>query len=289
MNSQQMSRTRVVGYPVLWRTPRKVHGVDALEVVAPSVRLSSHEGLPVICVINHDESKMLASTADGLSLVRDGLGVRVSFEIPATPPGAELRAALNAQTVRGGSFRWRAEDGAVYRWSVARRPWVRTIQSAVLREVTICIGRTPAFAGTWVTGAGSRMAPYWERLAETAHTAYGKVENSNDSADVVITLRHHVGVVGQLLDLIDKKFSFGIESDIAAESRSVEAALTKNPGARTIDVRYGRSVNSVLEVARRREAVIGKPSGGERPPQSAASLAPGAAPPPSPQDHKGDP
>lgn len=245
-----------VGYPIVWHAPRPLDRLDAIETVAPTIRLSSSEGEPVIACIDHDaKAKTLVTTATGLLLEHDSIGLRAEFAVPGTLPGRELRDALLFGRVGGGSFRWRHSNGATYRWRVGKRPWVREIHNVLVTEVTIAVHGRPAFPQTWASSASPGLEKHFETLARQARRIAATAPQ-DIQADVVLALpyrrRSWTDEIAEAL---------GIDLDIRREHDRVKATLEKNPTARVIDVRYARTIESALAVIRRREQQQQNPPG----------------------------
>lgn len=120
-----------------------------IEMVHPGAFIRSLASPPngrQTLVVDHDDSKLLASTATGrLHLAEDSTGLLVEGKIPDTTAGRDLRELGEAGEIAGMSFEFSAtKAGAPF--SADRRK--RTLREVKLFHVTALTGKTPAYAQT---------------------------------------------------------------------------------------------------------------------------------------------
>jgi HK97 family phage prohead protease len=233
------------GYSILFDVARPLRGLPAVESVAPTTLTRAlAERQPIVCVINHDRGKVLASTADGsLELRLERVGVRSAFDILDTPAGNELLAAWASGRVSGGSFAFGLTHGAVFRWHVRETPWRREIVAALVDELTLTTAPSrPAFADTWSGSVmlSPEMRRRFARLDQHSGSRY--LEKAPPPADLVLTLPAGRVLFPQIGDPRPAR-------EYKAVTRAVESSRRD---LSTIDVRYGRTVASTLAVQRRR-------------------------------------
>lgn len=238
---------KLIGYPVLFATPYSpAPGVE--EVISPRVmERSLREHANIKCLLNHDAAKEVACLDDGTLRLQMGPdGVRIEIDVADdTAPRRDLLAALDAGTIRGGSFGWTMLRN---RWHLGRTPVRVEVIEALVSETSIIIApHTPRFAGTWVRALGPQMLALhrhleWQRARCTAAPPQVVAELA---PDLVLTLpRPSYGRWGPLIRML--------EDQMAPEWRAVQAATLTHPHAKTIDVRYARSVKSAHDAMRRR-------------------------------------
>lgn len=245
-----MSAARLGGYVVVFGVPRQVVGVPAVEVISPSVRLGG-EGEPVSLLWSHDSNRVLAPQGRGLEIRRDGRGIFVFAHIPEPP--RELLEALADNTPLGGSTAWRYADGCRAIWNVACSPWRREVTLAALREVSVT--PRPAFASTSVRVLTHETEARWRRVWQPWVIP---PLVTHPQPDVTIE-----GPKGHLLyrEIAGLFAARGVEYDAWREHGAVQRAVAAHPAARTIAVRYARTVQSAQAVMNRRAAAAATTGG----------------------------
>jgi uncharacterized protein len=239
---------KLSGYPLVFDSPRPLRGLDAVETCGPALFARTlTERRVVRALINHDEKKVVATTADGtLDLRVESRGVRAAFTIPDTAPGLELLTSWLRGEVRGGSFAFAFRHGVRARWHVHERPWRREMLEAVIDEITIAVGgAVPAFRDTWAGVLGPELRRLQAQLDR--HPVLTNRAHGHAIAPADVTLTRSVDPV-----LFPKLWgAFGIDRRMELEHADVERAVTAHPHARTVDVRYPRRVDSAVEASRR--------------------------------------
>ena len=239
-----MMTRRLIGYPIVFDVPYSpIPGFE--EVIAPSVlerALRERENIELI--LNHDRKKQVACTDDGtLRLQVDAHGVRAEIDIPDSPAGRELLAALDGGTIRGGSFGWTPLRN---RWHLDRRPVRASVVDAVVHELSIIISpKQPRYASTWATALGPKMHALYRRLDGQRARFAPPARAAEPPADLVLELRRQsFGMWTPLMRLF--------VDQMVPEWREVHEAARRHPTAKTIDVVYRRTLRSLQEVMRRR-------------------------------------
>jgi len=237
----------LVGDVIVFGAPRAVVGVPGVvESVSPTVRLGS----AVELLWEHRKDAVLARQGQ-FQLERDERGLRLGYEIAR---GQEAAWRSRVRRRIGCSFGWRPHrDGAVYRWYAAETPARREIVSAELFEVSLT--PHPAYRGTWAHLLDGDLERRWRHLKLQAR-CWPKpraVESRAAAADLVIDAPPPT-LVRVLLDAFDGLA--GVEETIANEYQTVLAAHRRHPHARTIEVRYPRSLRSAEAATARHAAKL---------------------------------
>jgi HK97 family phage prohead protease len=258
-------KVKILGYPILFASPyTPTAGVE--EVISPRVlEYSLRERANIQCLLNHDKLKPVAALDDGsLRLTVESAGVRAEVGVDdSTPARRELLAALDAGTIRGGSFGWTMLRN---RWHLDRSPVRVEVVDALVREVTIVTApHSPRYKATWAAELGPCMESLYRRLDQQRIRCGARASDPEPAADLVLTLEPpSYGMWGPVMRLL--------EDHVEPEWRAVREAARRNPRARIIDVRYARTLKSCEEVMRRRFP----------PPVAAHSSPIPPAPPPAP-------
>jgi HK97 family phage prohead protease len=236
---------RLSGYPIVFASPyspaRGVEEVVGRRVLEHSLR----EHANVKCLLNHDAAKQVASLDDGsLRLLVDSLGVRAEVDVDdSTAATRELLAALDAGTIRGGSFGWTMLRN---RWHLDRSPVRVEVTDALVHEVSVILApHRPRYAGTWAGALGPGMAKLYHHLDQQRARCVSRLSAPEPAADLVLTLKpNSYGMWAPLMRLL--------EDQTAPEWKAVQEASRQHPSAKIIDVRYARTVKSCQEVVHRR-------------------------------------
>jgi hypothetical protein len=187
----------------------------------------------------------VASLDDGsMRLLVDALGVRAEVDVDdSTPARRELLAALDAGTIRGGSFGWVMLRN---RWHLDRLPVRVEVIDALVHEISfITAPHSPRYRDTWAGALGPGMAKLYHRLDQQRARCMSRACAPEPAADLVLTLKpNFYGMWAPIMRLL--------EDQTAPEWKAVQEAARCHPDVRTIDVRYLRTVRSCEEVVRRR-------------------------------------
>jgi HK97 family phage prohead protease len=128
------SRT-IVGRPVVYNSRSEDLG-GFVEVIAPQA-FSDSMGRDIRALIEHDSSKLLARTASGtLKIFEDDKGLLVEINPPNTRTADELLESIKRGDISGMSFGFSVPLGGDS-WDLNSTPELRTVNKAVLHEVTI--------------------------------------------------------------------------------------------------------------------------------------------------------
>lgn len=255
----------VIGYPVLFGVPYSpAPGVE--ETISPRImERSLGERANVKCLLNHDKAKPVACVDDGtLRLLVDSLGVRAEVDVgDDTPADRELLAALDAGTIRGGSFGWTMLRN---RWHLDRSPVRSEVVDALVSEVSIILApKSPRYRDTWAAALGPGMSKLYRRLDQQRARCGSRACAPEPAADLVLTLpRPSWGRWAPLMRLL--------QDHTATEWKAVQVAAGQHPNAKIIDVRYARTLASCRDVLRRR---FPQPAAD---PKTATAPAPGSRP-----------
>jgi HK97 family phage prohead protease len=235
---------RLLGYPIVFGAAYNP-APDVEEVIAPCVlerALREHENIKLL--VNHDAKKQVASLDDGtLRLQVEPHGVRAEFDVPDSPAGRELKAALDAGAICGGSFGWTPLKN---RWLLNRSPIRVEVRDAIVHEVSIILApKRPRYRDTWAAALGPGLAARYRQL-DLQRARFGPPSRAAEpAADLVLTLRRpSYGWFEPLMRLF--------VDQMAPEWKEVQAAARQHPHAKIIDVVYRRSLKSYQEVMRRR-------------------------------------
>lgn len=138
--------TRVIrGYALVWGQPSIL--TTHHEVVVPeALDRTRRERRDVQALVNHEWRRRLAKLSNGsLRLRPDTTGLGVELIVPTDALGTEVTEALARGEATGWSFSFRP---LTLLWDVAAAPITRTITDCTISEVSLLLGKTPAFKAT---------------------------------------------------------------------------------------------------------------------------------------------
>ncbi|CAK8743459.1 hypothetical protein SODG_006595 [Sodalis praecaptivus] len=126
----------LTGYAVKWNSRSHVLFDEFVEQFAPyAFRDHLAAGQDVLALWEHDPKSLLGRTASGtLALHEDETGLHFSLNPPDTQLGRDVLTMVERGDITGVSFGFRSLKDA---WDTASQPYVRTVHSAELREITI--------------------------------------------------------------------------------------------------------------------------------------------------------
>ena len=166
--------TRVAASVTLAASGRTLEGYAAVfneetnlgafrEVILPGAFASSMDK-DIICLVDHDFSKVLGRTRSGtLRLAEDRRGLRFSVDLPDTNLAHDVLALVQRGDLGGCSFGFNVAPGGEH-WQGKRRE----LRSVILHEISL-VSAWPAYKSTSVS-ARSQMPPKvmaLERLLRT--------------------------------------------------------------------------------------------------------------------------
>ncbi|MBA3735174.1 MAG: HK97 family phage prohead protease [Actinobacteria bacterium] len=148
------------------------------EKIAPGA-FESVLGADVRALLNHDANEVLGRTKAGtLRLFDEQRGLRFELDLPDSPLGENVRAAVKRGDV----------DGASFRFEVGEEDWageVRTIKSVkALHDITVAT--YPAYAAASVELRTRQEAPKMEEAVEEHE---GAEERSKEEAEATVSAR----------------------------------------------------------------------------------------------------
>lgn len=121
-----------------------------VEIIAPGAFKDSMNN-DIRALIEHDPTKILGRTSAGtLRLIEDSKGILVEITPPNTRTAEELLESIERRDIQGMSFGFSVPQGGDD-WNVEADPALRTVNQALLREVTITA--LPAYKETDVSVA----------------------------------------------------------------------------------------------------------------------------------------
>ncbi|MGX8940530.1 HK97 family phage prohead protease [Symbiopectobacterium sp. Eva_TO] len=126
----------LTGYAVKWNSCSHVLFDEFVEQFAPyAFRDHLAAGQDVLALWEHDPKSLLGRTASGtLALHEDETGLHFALNPPDTQLGRDVLTMVERGDITGMSFGFRALKDY---WNIARKPHVRTVQRAELKEITI--------------------------------------------------------------------------------------------------------------------------------------------------------
>lgn len=140
------SRT-IIGRPVVYNSRSEDLG-GFVEVIAPHAFRESM-GRDIRALIEHDPSKLIGRTSSGtLRVKEDSQGILVEIDPPNTRTADELLESIQRKDISGMSFGFSVPPGGDH-WDVEQAPALRTVNAALLHEVTITA--LPAYKATDVS------------------------------------------------------------------------------------------------------------------------------------------
>ncbi len=119
---------------------------DFTEIISPrAFRASLASGRDVVCVVDHDTTRLLARTRSGtLKLGEDSAGLQFELLVPDTQAGRDVLALAERGDLGGASFGFLVPAGGE-RWEGRKR----TLTNIDLREISV-VSAWPAYDGTSV-------------------------------------------------------------------------------------------------------------------------------------------
>lgn len=126
----------LTGYAVKWDSLSHVLFDEFFEQFSPyAFRDHLAAGQDVLALWEHDPKSLLGRTSSGtLALSEDETGLHFALNPPDTQLGRDVLTMVERGDITGMSFGFRALKD---HWNTARKPYVRTVHSAELREITI--------------------------------------------------------------------------------------------------------------------------------------------------------
>lgn len=106
----------------------------------------------ILCVVDHDRSKLLGRTSSGtLKVTQDERGLKFRCALPDTMLGKDMRALIARGDYSQCSFKFAVdpEDDNAEEWTESSRGVLRTIRS-IARLGDVCPVLTPAYRATSV-------------------------------------------------------------------------------------------------------------------------------------------
>ncbi|HFO9322367.1 TPA: HK97 family phage prohead protease [Escherichia coli] len=130
------SNKKLVGYAVRWNSLSEIIWDEFREQFTPGAFADYlAAGNDVRCLYEHDYTQLLGRTKSGtLVLTEDNTGLRFELTPPDTQPGKDVLTLVERGDITGMSFGFRA---LCEEWSIAQKPYLRTVTAAELREITI--------------------------------------------------------------------------------------------------------------------------------------------------------
>lgn len=130
------SDKKLVGYAVRWNSLSEVIWDEFREQFAPGAFTDSlAAGGDVRALYEHNYTQLLGRTKSGtLQLSQDDTGLRFELTPPDTQLGRDVLTLVERGDLSGMSFGFRALKES---WDIAQAPYLRTITTAELIEVTV--------------------------------------------------------------------------------------------------------------------------------------------------------
>lgn len=154
----EIKRGLITGRAVVYNSRSEDLG-GFVEVIAPYAFKDALKN-DVRALIEHDPSKILGRTSAGtLRLIEDSNGILVEITPPNTRTADELIESISRGDIQGMSFGFSVPQGAD-EWNVETDPALRTVNKAMLHEVTITA--LPAYSETDVAVAKRSLEQHTE-------------------------------------------------------------------------------------------------------------------------------
>ena len=179
------------GYAIVWDTDSEP--MPYIESVAPGAAKRSLKGSEHTFVIDHDDSKLLASTqAKTLTLREDSKGlIAHAPELPKTSYANDLIELAGLKEIRHMSFEFgvpRAAGSEEWSDDLSRR----RLNTINLGHVTVLTGKQPAYTQT---------TAFIRSLANTLHTEFDEL------ADAFAALREGRKLTASMVELIEQSIA----------------------------------------------------------------------------------
>lgn len=135
---------KLEGYAATFGVPARIGGFT--ETILPGAfRASLAAGRDVLCLVDHDPSRLLGRTASGtLRLAEDSRGLHFELDMPDTGLGRDVLALAERRDLGGMSFSFKATDEA---WPARDR---RELRALDLFEVSV-VHSHPAYQQTVIS------------------------------------------------------------------------------------------------------------------------------------------
>jgi Escherichia/Staphylococcus phage prohead protease len=139
----RISQRRLEGYAAKFGVQTRI--ADFVETIRSGAFTASlRSGADVLCLVDHDVTKLLARTRSGnLKLAEDATGLAFELSIPDTTVGRDVLALAERSDLGGMSFGFMVEKDS---WQGNRRELV----AVDLREISV-VSAWPAYPQTTVT------------------------------------------------------------------------------------------------------------------------------------------
>jgi len=147
---------KIVGRPVVYNSPSEDLG-GFVEVIAPKAFGKSLNG-DIRALVEHDYKMILGrTTSNTLKIGEDSQGIIVEIDPPNTRTSSELIESIERGDINGMSFGFMVNPNGA-KWDFEQDPALRTVNDAILSEVTIT--SLPAYAATNVEVAQRSLAEH---------------------------------------------------------------------------------------------------------------------------------
>ncbi len=152
----EIKRGIITGRAVVYNSRSEDLG-GFVEIIAPYAFRDSM-GRDIRALIEHDPTKILGRTSSGtLKVKEDDQGVLIEITPPNTRTAEELLESIERRDISGMSFGFSVPQGGD-NWNVESDPALRTVNHALLHEVTITA--LPAYKATDVSVAKRSLAEH---------------------------------------------------------------------------------------------------------------------------------
>lgn len=175
-------------YAALFDTESDASWLPHTETIAPTAFANAlgASGAHHTFVLDHDESRMFASTRSGkLRLSADSRGLLVNADLPDTTLSRDFRALHDAGETRGMSFQFLPNKGGE-EWSKDRR--ARRLTSVKLGHVTAVTTLEPGFSATRATMQFRALADSLDADPGDLESLFDGIREGRALADTEATL-----------------------------------------------------------------------------------------------------
>jgi HK97 family phage prohead protease len=137
------SGRKLTGYAAVFGQETRVGGFT--EIIHQGAFKSSLAGRDVLCLVDHDQGRLLARTKSGtLRLQEDAKGLFYEIDLPDTQEGRDILTLAQRGDLGGMSFGFTVRKGGDH-WTGKRRE----LREVVLHEISV-VHCWPAYEGTSV-------------------------------------------------------------------------------------------------------------------------------------------
>ncbi len=149
------------GYAARFNETARIDGSFNERIHAGAFKRSLESGRDILCLVDHDTSKILGRTSSGtLKLSEDAVGLRYELILPNTQEAKDIAELARRGDLGGMSFGFRVPQGGET-WDGENR----MLSDVELLEISV-IHSWPAYDGTSVGIRSKAMRPRLKKLRE---------------------------------------------------------------------------------------------------------------------------